>query len=168
MCVCVHAFCVTSRDVTVCLSVLCLFQCLLYDGDCVFMHSYKQKRKRWSIKGTVTWRQSAEPACECVCARVFVGACQPVPARYPSIQPAPGTLVHPTRRTVALFISEMHRFVCVCVCCVYVCGFTAFGISLNIHTHIQQTQTHTYRFPWRVFVRPPTFPSPQPAALHLQ
>lgn len=151
---------------------------------CVYAFIQKKKKEKegatCSIKGTESPGDRALSLC--MCSRVFVCACQPVPAQYPSIQPAPGTVVHPTRRTVALFISETHSL-CVSVCvrnstsvCVYVCRSTAFGIPLNIstHTHIQQTQTHsqlnthTYRFPRRFSVLSPTFLSPLPAVLHPQ
>ena len=101
LCVCV---CVVFVDVSVCLCI----------------HTKERREEGWSMfllykRNRVTWRQSTELVCVCLRICVCVCVCQPVPAQYPGIQPAPGTVVHPTRRTVALFISETHSL-CVCVC----------------------------------------------------
>lgn len=95
----------------------------------VCMGPYKRERREeggersHSLKGAVSPGDRA--LCLCLCVSMCV--CQPVLAQYPGIQPAPGTMVHPTRRTVALFISETHSlcvFVrrqeqCVDIACVY-------------------------------------------------
>jgi len=113
--VCVH---VAMFGIFRLLMRLCVCVC-----ECVcayeFIHKRKEERRCESAllykRNRITWRQSPELVCVCPC--VFVCACQPFPAQYPSIQPTPGTMVHPSRRRVALFISETHSAcVCVCVC----------------------------------------------------
>lgn len=151
--VCLHAcFQHTNRNVLKCASVCCVCSSMqVHMVMCGYAFIPKRKEEKegatCSIKGTESpGDKSAEPVCvlSCVC----VCVCQPVPAQYPSIQPAPGTVVHPTRHTVALFISETHSF-CVCekhyVCLCLCMQVHSFWHSLKYtHKHTTNTNTHTH------------------------
>lgn len=113
MCVCVH---VMER----CRRVIVLWFCFFWGGEVLSYIHIKEEGGVESVLALDLKKEKCHLETEhwasvnvCVCVWVYMCVCWGASAQYPCILPTPGTVVHPTRCTVALFITET-RSVCVC------------------------------------------------------